>query len=134
MKHTENVKRIGEFCNKWTDEYKLCRDCPIELLCEKSFGNFLDCPKEAKEANAILDKYLTKERKEDVINHPSHYTHGGMECIDEMLIIFGKEAVMNFCLLNAWKYRKRALYKNGEQDMEKSDWYIAKYKELASGK
>ena len=70
------------------------------------------------------------EPTEDIINHPSHYTNGGMECIDEMLLIFGEEATAHFCLLNAWKYRKRAMHKNGQEDMDKSDWYIAKYKEL----
>jgi hypothetical protein len=70
---------------------------------------------------------------EDIINHPTHYTNGGMECIDEMQLIFGRTATMNFCLLNAWKYRKRAMYKNGQEDMDKSDWYIAKYKELKDG-
>ena len=65
----------------------------------------------------------------DTVNHPSHYNEG-MECIDEMILIFGKTTVANFCLCNAWKYRYRALYKNGEEDMKKSHWYIAKYKEL----
>lgn len=27
------------------------------------------------------------------IDHPSHYCNGGMECIDEMLTVFGREAV-----------------------------------------
>lgn len=67
----------------------------------------------------------------DNVNHPSHYCQeGSMECIDEMIMLFGKEEVMHFCKLNAWKYRKRALYKNKEEDMKKSDWYLAKYKEL----
>lgn len=71
------------------------------------------------------------EEKEDVVNHPSHYCQeGSMECIDEMVAIFGTIAVRNFCLLNAWKYRKRAIFKNGEEDMKKSDWYINKYIEL----
>lgn len=70
--------------------------------------------------------------KHDVINHPKHYTReGAMESIDEMLLIFGKEAVMHFCVCNAWKYRYRAAMKNGEEDIKKSDWYMAKYKELA---
>ena len=69
---------------------------------------------------------------EDVINRPSHYTHGGMECIDEMVTIFGKEAVANFCLCNVWKYRYRAADKNGIEDLKKSDWYMNKYKELTS--
>lgn len=71
------------------------------------------------------------EEKEDVVNHPSHYCQeGSMECIDEMVSLFGKEATKHFCLLNAWKYRKRAVYKNGIEDMKKSDWYIKKYIEL----
>lgn len=69
----------------------------------------------------------------DAVNHPSHYNHG-MECIEEMLLVFGNEATMHFCLLNAWKYRKRAIHKNGEEDMKKADWYIAKYHELKGGK
>lgn len=67
----------------------------------------------------------------DVVNHPEHYCRDdAMECIDEMLLIFGVEATMHFCLLNAWKYRYRAADKNGEEDLKKSDWYIAKYAEL----
>lgn len=67
----------------------------------------------------------------DNVSRPAHYTRdGAMECIDEMLLVFGAAAVKNFCLLNAWKYRYRATKKNGDEDMKKSDWYIAKYKEL----
>lgn len=67
----------------------------------------------------------------DVINSPSHYCQdGAMECIDEMIAIFGKTVTMHFCLLNVWKYRKRAVFKNGEEDMKKADWYMKKYIEL----
>lgn len=70
----------------------------------------------------------------DMVNRPPHYCReGGMECIDEMIILFGKEAVKHFCLCNAWKYRYRAADKNGEEDLKKSDWYIKKYKELVEG-
>lgn len=70
------------------------------------------------------------ENKRDMINHPDHYTDGGIECIDEMIYVFGKEVVMNFCLCNVWKYRYRALAKNGQEDIEKSKWYMKKYLEL----
>lgn len=67
----------------------------------------------------------------DTVNHPVHYCReGGLECIDEMILVFGKEAVANFCLCNAWKYRYRAANKNGEEDLKKSDWYLKKFKEL----
>lgn len=66
----------------------------------------------------------------DPVNHPIHYTSSGMECIDEMLLLFGVKKTLAFCLLNSWKYRKRAMYKNGEEDMKKSDWYAKKYAEI----
>lgn len=64
------------------------------------------------------------------VNHPTHYNQDGMECIDEMIIVFGVEAVKHFCVCNAWKYRYRANKKNGEEDLEKANWYINKFKEL----
>lgn len=77
---------------------------------------------------------LKKLAGEEKVNHPDHYNReDAMECIDEMMLIFGKEATMHFCLLNAWKYRYRAAGKNGEEDLRKSDWYIKKYKELFKG-
>ena len=68
----------------------------------------------------------------DNVNKPKHYNReGAMECIDEMEMIFGREAVKTFCKLNSWKYRYRAADKNGEEDLRKSDWYLKKYKELS---
>ena len=73
---------------------------------------------------------IVNQITDDTVNHPSHYTNGGMECIDEMILVFGKEDVANFCVCNAWKYRRSALSKNGDQDIQKSNWYMNKYKEL----
>jgi hypothetical protein len=48
-----------------------------------------------------------------------------------MELIYGPEALMWFCLLSQHKYRYRAgLKNNGYEDLEKSDWYMRKYKEL----
>lgn len=67
----------------------------------------------------------------DAVNHPAHYNReGAMETIDEMVALFGKQETIIFCKLNAWKYRERAMYKGGEEDMKKSDWYIKKAAEL----
>ena len=58
------------------------------------------------------------------VDHPSHYnTPGRKECIVEMEEKFGLKAVLNFCQLNAYKYRYRYEMKNGEEDLEKARWY-----------
>lgn len=65
------------------------------------------------------------------VEHPSYYCDdGGMECIEEMKLVFGLEATMHFCLLNVWKYRKRALNKNGKEDLDKANVYMKFYKEI----
>ena len=88
-------------------------------------------PKELDENLGKMVKIEVDEPNEhDIVNHPNHYTNGGMECIEEMLLVFGRDVVANFCVCNAWKYRYRALYKNQEEDMQKSHWYMRKYKEL----
>lgn len=62
---------------------------------------------------------------EDMVNHPSHYTQGGIECIDALeaatINLKGIEAV---CTANAIKYLWRWKEKGGIEDLEKSKWYI----------
>lgn len=65
------------------------------------------------------------------VNHPDHYVSGQYECIDVMQSVFGTEATLNFCLLNAFKY----LWRNGKKetdnnDVEKAEWYLNKMTEI----
>lgn len=73
---------------------------------------------------------IKKHQETDNVNHPSHYTQGGVECIDAMVAAFGKEAVANFCICNAFKYVWRTKHKNGKEDVDKALWYLNKYEEL----
>lgn len=67
----------------------------------------------------------------DMVNSPAHYNQSSIECIDEMILVFGKQVTADFCLGNVWKYRNRAPYKgNPIEDAKKADWYMMKYKEL----
>lgn len=67
--------------------------------------------------------------KPETVNHPAHY-QGKHECIDEMISLFGVEAVKGFCKCNVYKYRYRADRKNGAEDIQKADWYMDKLMEL----
>lgn len=65
---------------------------------------------------------------EDEADHPKYYQNkNGRECIEEMIILFGEQSVIDFCKLNAYKYRFRAGNKDGnskEQDLAKANWYL----------
>lgn len=67
-----------------------------------------------------------EEREEpDTVREPQHYRHGTFEVIDEMIIVFGVKATIQFCRMNAWKYRARAPFKGKmEQDMDKANRYL----------
>ena len=78
-----------------------------------------------------IDKGLkAASSKADKVNHPDHYKSGNFECIDVMLETQGLEAVMDFCILNAFKYLYRHRNKNGLEDIQKARWYLDKAIEL----
>ena len=57
--------------------------------------------------------------------NPDHYKNQtSLECIEAMEIVFGTEAVMHFCVLNAFKYIWRWKNKNGDEDLHKALWYL----------
>lgn len=68
-------------------------------------------------------------KKSENVDHPAHY-QGKHECIDEMIAMFGVEAVKHFCMCNVYKYRYRASAKNGQEDLDKANWYMDELMEL----
>ena len=63
----------------------------------------------------------------DVINHPSHYTKGRIECIDAIdSATTGKSGIEAVCVANIIKYLYRYEEKNGIEDVKKAKWYINK--------
>lgn len=94
--------------------------CKNELNCKRASGSsdgFL--------FNSVLYDIAEDEteKKNDPTN-PQHYKETSIECIEVMLIVFGKKAVVNFCMCNAFKYLWRYSSKNGLEDLQKAQWYI----------
>ena len=64
--------------------------------------------------------------------NPDHYkSETSLECIEAMELIFGEEAVLHFCICNAWKYIWRWRNKNGYEDLFKARWYIDRAESMA---
>lgn len=70
-----------------------------------------------------IDKAATKSEN-DPVEHPAHYEHDGVECIDMMYITQGYNATFDFCVCNTFKYLWRWKTKNGIQDLKKARWYL----------
>ncbi len=71
-----------------------------------------------------LTKTEREQTKEDRVNHPSHYTQGGIECIEAMKSALTEEEFRGYCKGNAFKYIWREQFKNKKEDLEKAVWYL----------
>lgn len=70
----------------------------------------------------------------DVVDHPSHYCHGGIECIDAIKsACTGLKDSQAFFVGNVIKYMWRWHIKNGLEDLKKARWYLNKLIEEESG-
>lgn len=63
----------------------------------------------------------------DLINSPSHYNSGGIECIDALEACMSEEEFQGFCRGKALKYLWRAPNKGKEEDIKKAEWYLKRY-------
>jgi hypothetical protein len=63
----------------------------------------------------------------DLVNHPSHYTQGDIECIDAIkAATIGLNGFEGYCIGNAIKYEWRWKHKGGTDDLKKAIWYLEK--------
>lgn len=64
---------------------------------------------------------------EDVVNHPSHYTNGYVECIDAIRASMTHDEFLGYLKGNVMKYLWRYRLKGREaEDLKKAQWYLDK--------
>ena len=153
MTRKEKIDALELYCNHCGDT---CDTCKLKNLYDKETAEFTDnysCVFNAMD-NKMLDKIYgwykeidqatcendevnccNKESNADMVNHPSHYTQGGIECIDALkAATVSKTGIEAVCTANAIKYLWRYEEKNGIEDVKKARWYIDRLiKELENG-
>lgn len=76
-----------------------------------------------------------ENRQFDIVENPSHYCDGKIQCIEAMVTAFKKDKAMKSCKLNTSKYPWRSeKKKNKIEDLKKSMRYIEFYLNLAEGR
>lgn len=60
----------------------------------------------------------------DNVNHPSHYTSGGIECIDAIRASMTPKGFIDYCKGNVIKYVFRWEHKGGVEDLRKAQVYL----------
>ena len=143
MTRKEKIDALELYCNHCGDT---CDTCELKNVYDKEtaeFTNNYSCVFNAMD-NKMLDKIYgwykeldqatcendevnccNKESNADMVNHPSHYTQGGIECIDALkAATVSKTGIEAICTANAIKYLWRYEEKNGIEDVKKARWYI----------
>ena len=117
----EMVRTLVKFCDKYND----CNSCLLEKF---SGGVMCDFDEWSDDKLAIAYDHVYKNMDEnvpDMVNHPQHYTQGGIECIDALkAATVGKRGIEAVCVANVIKYLWRYEEKNGIEDIRKAKWYI----------
>ena len=76
---------------------------------------------------ALKDLATKKPTIEDVVNKPSHYNSGGVECIEAIEASMEPEAFQGYLKGNTLKYIWRMSYKGKAlEDCKKAQWYLNK--------
>jgi hypothetical protein len=60
----------------------------------------------------------------DLVNHPPHYTQGGIECIEAIQAALTPEEFRGYCKGNVLKYVWREKHKQGTESLRKANWYM----------
>ena len=66
----------------------------------------------------------TEGNAHDNVNHPDHYTRGGIECIKAIEASMPPEGFQDYCKGNCLKYIWRWREKNGVEDLKKAKVYL----------
>ena len=79
---------------------------------------------------------MNRKKPKDNVNSPSHYNlnHKGIECITAMEAMLTPEEFIGYLRGNIFKYMWRFPYKNGLEDVKKSQWYYNKLIEKLENK
>jgi hypothetical protein len=133
MTRQEKINKVSHFCAK-----KDCADCEACEACERvGYGSRIwrwsAAPEDALDAVIAAmgdtDGIPAAPTESDPVNHPSHYTTGGIECIDalESMMAGYKSPVCGALAWQIVKYVWRAPLKgNMAQDLDKAKFYLCR--------
>lgn len=113
----EMVRTLDKFCDNQED----CSCCLLEKFSDAcNFNRWSDDKLAIAYEEVKMDGGST-----DMVNHPKHYTQGGIECIDALkAATVGKRGIEAVCVANVIKYLWRYEEKNGIEDVRKAKFYI----------
>jgi hypothetical protein len=118
------VTRIEQLLNEWSN-------APVEIVPPKTpqqhVKDILDNWQPPKTPETPETQRVIMVVQPDPVNHPAHYTHGGIETIDFIQAKLTPEEFRGYLKGNILKYGSRLGHKDNDmQDAGKLGWYTNK--------
>ncbi len=108
-------RRLGDILKDCIHENEICKQCLMASNCS------LPGPNGQPDMTTCV---YFQPIKKDEVNHPSHYTQGGIECIKCIEASMKPEGFQDYCKGNVIKYIHRWREKGGVQDLHKAEVYL----------
>lgn len=91
----------------------------------------VDCQNDHTECTCHENvRQVPPSKPQDMVNQPTHYTSGGIECLDAIRASMTEEAFKGFLKGNVlkymWRYEKKF---NPTEDLKKAQWYLKRLEE-----
>ena len=122
------VTRIEQLLNEWST-------APVEIVQPKTPQEHVKDILDNWQPPKIPDTPVVMVVQPDPVNHPAHYTHGGIETIDFIQAKLTPEEFRGYLKGNILKYGSRIGHKyNDMQDAGKLAWYTNKLRTVLGSK
>ena len=126
------VTRIEQLLNEWSN-------APVEIVPPKTpqqhVKDILDNWQPPKTPETPETQRVIMVVQPDPVNHPAHYTHGGIETIDFIQAKLTPEEFRGYLKGNILKYGSRLGHKDNDmQDAGKLAWYTNKLRSILATK
>ena len=114
------LKSPNKGCRWYSSDDKSTKDCYWFLVNEGLIGK-----PEQPEINFVkAERKDEVEPTNDAVQHPSHYTQGGIECIEAIRASMTADGFCDYCKGNIIKYIWRWRDKGGVEDLKKASVYL----------
>ena len=116
----------------------LCYKCSIEGICKEYRGRLEgndDAINKAFSTLAMAGHLFTPATpKDDPVNHPGHYTKGGIECLDAIRASMTDDGFLDFLKGQIIKYVWRYQHKGKPlEDLQKARFYLNRMIDILEG-
>ena len=146
------IEEMRNKLDKFCEGFDLCIDgCPLRKPDDGScrWNNLSD--KSTEDYYHFLERLISKPKQpeinfvkaerndeveptNDTVQHPSHYTQGGVECIEAIRASMTADGFCDYCKGNIIKYIWRWRDKGGVEDLRKASVYLNWLINAAEGK